>query len=276
MSSTTNILAHLTTGLLTLLIFCAFVVAAKGLPANGTPPAASPRSVRLRGGGLETHRRKNSRPPQRPNVDIGPRTGYGGGNVDPDVTIGSRSESNDIWRPLCVDYGGMLLQMPIKPAKTPLAPTNAPPLMPPAHCRRKPETLAPDLGFHDLLSSLSQSDPQPYVLTQKAITPNLDILRTPRQIENLDQLDCGSKLTAMMRSQREPRGCDGRRFECLEFAGQFRETCMQAHGECFGQTRHRELILWHRHIFAVRRKFQICARPDSQTGLARNASTSVR
>lgn len=67
--------------------------------------------------------------------------------------------------------------------------------MPPAHCRRKPETLAPDLGFHDLLSSLSQSDPQPYVLTQKAITPNLDTLRTPRQIEDLDQLDCGSKLT---------------------------------------------------------------------------------
>lgn len=41
----------------------------------------------------------------------------------------------------------------------------------------------------------------------------------------------------MMRSQREPRGCDGRRFECLEFAGQFWETCMQAREPGFLQSR---------------------------------------
>ncbi|GIZ47103.1 hypothetical protein CKM354_001020300 [Cercospora kikuchii] len=101
MSSTSTVLAHLTTGVITLLVFCVCAVAANALPVNRDAPEGPPGRPRLRGGANPSLYRKHPRPhPPRPHggVDRGPQTGYTGGNIDPDITIGSGSKSGDQWK----------------------------------------------------------------------------------------------------------------------------------------------------------------------------------
>ena len=101
MSTTSTVLAHLTTGVITLLVFCVFTIAANAPPVNRQAQAGLPRRPRLRGTADHPPHPKHPRShPPRPHdsVDRGPQTGYTGGNIDPDVTIGSQSGSHGNWK----------------------------------------------------------------------------------------------------------------------------------------------------------------------------------
>ncbi|CAK1366550.1 unnamed protein product [Cercospora beticola] len=101
MSTTSTVFAHITTGVITLLVFCVFAVAGNAPPVNRDAREGPPGRPRVRGGADPSTYRKHPRAhPPRPHsgVDRGPQTGYIGGNIDPDITIGSGSKSNDQWK----------------------------------------------------------------------------------------------------------------------------------------------------------------------------------